>query len=276
MAKAPRPRIRVNDHVTLASHTPLIPAYGGKPFVGRDTILRVSSIQGKGTLRDPWGVNITDDAGHFWHMQPDDIVLVEVHAPEPHHATKKKSSSQLQREIDRALAKDFTASNHPSGVEWGDLAPTGIRVQTHSGDAPLEEATAVEIRRDMNRRLTGYRALAHVPGRRKKWALAVYELAQAKPWIMDQVPHDVWGLVLADIGRSEKRSHAVKKRVLEKGQRVVVLDSRGQALGRGHVYSGDNYPAPNEHTTWVKMSRHGETTTQEWPTDRVQPSHKHG
>jgi len=90
---------------------------------------------------------------------------------------------------------------HPSGVEWSDLAPTGIRVETHSGTMPLEEATAVEIRRDMNRRLSGYRALAHVPARRKKWALAVYELAQAKPWVMDQVPHDVWGLVLADIGR---------------------------------------------------------------------------
>ena len=48
------------------------------------------------------------------------------------------------------------------------------------------------------------------------------------------------------------------------------------AAGTGHVYSSDNYPAPNEYTTWVKMTRHGETTTEEWPTDRVRPISKHG
>lgn len=101
----------------------------------------------------------------------------------------------------------------PIGAEWDDLAPTGIRVQAHSGDMPLEDATPVEIRRDMNRRLAGFRALSHVPARRKKWALAVYELAQAKPWVMDQVPHDVWGLVLADVGRGTRSStgHATKR-----------------------------------------------------------------
>lgn len=96
------------------------------------------------------------------------------------------------------------ATEEVLGVDWSDLAPTGIRVQTHSGDMPLEDATPVEIRKDMNRRLSGYRALTHVPFRRKKWALAVYELAQAKPWVMDQVPHDVWGLVLADVGRGPR------------------------------------------------------------------------
>lgn len=107
-------------------------------------------------------------------------------SPKAAHATKRRSTEETL------------------GVEWSDLAPTGIRVQVHSGDIPLEEATPVEIRRDMNRRLSGYRALTHVPGRRKKWALAVYELAQAKPWAMDQVPHDVWGLVLADVGRGPR------------------------------------------------------------------------
>jgi len=99
MAKAKRPRFRVNDRVSLAPHTPLIPAYGGKPFVGRDTILRVSSVVGKGTLRDPWGVNITDDAGHFWHLQPGDIV--PRHNGESH--ARKKSSAQLDREIAETL-----------------------------------------------------------------------------------------------------------------------------------------------------------------------------
>lgn len=108
MARAKRPRFRINDRVTLASHTPLIPAYGGKPFVGRDTILRVSSIVGKGTLSDPWEINFTDDAGHFWRMRPGDLVLAEGEGR--HHATKKKSSAQLQREIDESLAKPLTTS----------------------------------------------------------------------------------------------------------------------------------------------------------------------
>lgn len=102
MAKTKRPQFRVNDRVTLAAHTPLIPAYAGKPFVGRDTVLRVSSVVGKGTLREPWGVNITDDAGNFWHMQPGDIVRAERGVS---YARKKKSPAQLDREIADALAR---------------------------------------------------------------------------------------------------------------------------------------------------------------------------
>lgn len=108
MAKAKRPRFRVNDRVTLAEHTPLIPAYGGKPFVGRNTVLRVSSVVGKGTQRDPWGVNITDDEGHFWHMQPSDLVPAEEvtgHARMSRHHAVKKSPGRLQREINEVLTQ---------------------------------------------------------------------------------------------------------------------------------------------------------------------------
>lgn len=119
-------------------------------------------------------------------------------------ATEAWPTDQVRSIGKRAHATKRRATEEVLGVDWSDLAPTGIRVQTHSGDMPLEDATPVEIRKDMNRRLSGYRALTHVPFRRKKWALAVYELAQAKPWVMDQVPHDVWGLVLADVGRGPR------------------------------------------------------------------------
>jgi mRNA-degrading endonuclease RelE of RelBE toxin-antitoxin system len=85
--------------------------------------------------------------------------------------------------------------------------------------------------------------------------------------------------VQAVIKRAESaESHATiqKRAPLEKGQRVVVFDYLGREIGRGQVYSSDNYPAPNERTTWVKMTRHGETVTEEWPTDRVRPISKHG
>jgi hypothetical protein len=126
------------------------------------------------------------------------------------HATKGRTTKKSKAQLDADIAASVHKTHRPGcgcshatklGSEWSDLAPTGIRVQTHSGTMPLEDATAVEIRQEMNRRLSGYRALAHVPYRRKDWALKVYELAQAKPWTMDQVPHDVWGLVLTDVGR---------------------------------------------------------------------------
>lgn len=98
--KAKRPKFKINDRVTIASYTPLVPAYGGKPFVGRDTILRVSSIAGTGSLRNPYFVHVTDDEGHFWQFPPDDIVPADEGVQ---HATKK-SPAQLDREIAEALA----------------------------------------------------------------------------------------------------------------------------------------------------------------------------
>jgi hypothetical protein len=123
-----------------------------------------------------------------------------------------KSPAQIRREVDQELARGQSPRSreqwqqiqgeHPSGLEWSDLSPTGLRVEVGMTDIPLEDATAVEIRGDMSRRLAGYRALAHVPARRLAWARRIYELARAKPWVMDQVPHSVWGMVLADVQKS--------------------------------------------------------------------------
>lgn len=112
-AKPKRPRFHVNDRITIAPYTPLIPAYGGKPFVGRETVLRVSSITGTGAVRNPWFVHVTDDAGHFWQMPPDDIVPAE---NEMHHATKKKSPRQLQREVNEILGRGRGRGRHHATI----------------------------------------------------------------------------------------------------------------------------------------------------------------
>ncbi len=69
-----RPGFRVNDRVILASHMRAIPPYDGKPFVSKEDVLRVSSIIGTGSKRNPYHVSVTDDKGHFWQIQPDDLV----------------------------------------------------------------------------------------------------------------------------------------------------------------------------------------------------------
>ena len=77
VARDARPNYSKNDKVTLCSHVSTIPAYDGKPFVGRDTVLSVSHLTGRGTKRDPWRVVLTDGF-HFWHMDPVDIQRAEV------------------------------------------------------------------------------------------------------------------------------------------------------------------------------------------------------
>lgn len=72
MAKTKRPNLQLRQSVTLSSIKSPIPAYDGKPFVGRDMQLTVSHITGKGTIRDPWHVVVTDGM-HFWHLEPNDV-----------------------------------------------------------------------------------------------------------------------------------------------------------------------------------------------------------
>lgn len=105
MAKAKRPRFKINDRITLASYTPLIPAYGGKPFVGRDKVLRVSSVTGKGTQRDPWFLSVTDDEGHFWTLPPDDVIPAAERNDLRSHMKKKpkKSDKEIEHEISEFL-----------------------------------------------------------------------------------------------------------------------------------------------------------------------------
>jgi hypothetical protein len=70
----PRPKFHINDRVVLASHVRAFPPYDGKPFVGHENVLRVSSISGTGSKRNPYHVSCTDDQGHFWSIEPDDLI----------------------------------------------------------------------------------------------------------------------------------------------------------------------------------------------------------
>jgi hypothetical protein len=73
--KAKRPDLGPSDHVTLASHVRHFPTCDGKPPILADTVLRVSSVSGKGTRTWPWVVSVTD--GHrFLHLDPEDVVKV--------------------------------------------------------------------------------------------------------------------------------------------------------------------------------------------------------
>lgn len=75
-----RPATRIGDTVTLSSIKSSIPAYDGKPAVLRDTALRVSSVTGTGSKRNPYHVVVTDGT-HFWHMEPGDVVPTTSTAP---------------------------------------------------------------------------------------------------------------------------------------------------------------------------------------------------
>lgn len=93
MATSKRPALRKNDTVTLSRIKSPIPAYGGKPFIGRETELTVSHITGTGAKRNPWGVVVTDGS-HFWHLEPGDVTLAETRVPvctgcrQPAHASE--------------------------------------------------------------------------------------------------------------------------------------------------------------------------------------------
>lgn len=73
--KTPRPKLNIRDEIRMADHMRTIPAYDGKPEVYPSTVLRVSSITGKGTKREPWGVSATNGT-HFWHFNPADVERV--------------------------------------------------------------------------------------------------------------------------------------------------------------------------------------------------------
>jgi hypothetical protein len=86
MASVKRPSLRKHDRVTLSPIKSVIPPYDGKPFVLRDTVLTVSHLTGTGSNRNPWHVVVTDGT-HFWHLEPDDVRLVDDSAA---HSTVKR------------------------------------------------------------------------------------------------------------------------------------------------------------------------------------------
>lgn len=72
--KQPRPSLFVGDTVKLADHVRTIPAVDGRPMVTRETMLRVRSVIGRGTQRDPWRVLVSDETHeHTWYLDPDDL-----------------------------------------------------------------------------------------------------------------------------------------------------------------------------------------------------------
>ena len=96
MAKTKRPTLRKHDRVTLSRIKSVIPAYGGKPFVGRDMVLTVSHLTGTGSTRNPWHVVVTDGT-HFWHLEPDDVQPAEDEARASHSTVKRDVDEWLDR-----------------------------------------------------------------------------------------------------------------------------------------------------------------------------------
>lgn len=136
MAKK-RPPFHVGDRVTIAAHTPLIPAYGGKPAIGRGFVLRVSSVTGKGTLRDPWSVHVTDGT-NLWYMQPDDLVKAEGAADLPITRVVTTNLHGLLRALGMTLAdlhRDRRYSK-ATGDETIVLETRGGGNQLHIIEAP--------------------------------------------------------------------------------------------------------------------------------------------
>lgn len=96
--KAKRPQARPGELVTLAPHRSGIPAHDGKPMVGREDVLRVSSVTGTGSARNPYRIVVTNGV-HFWHLEPDDaapVIGLSIGVVE-------KSRRQLDDEIEDAL-----------------------------------------------------------------------------------------------------------------------------------------------------------------------------
>ncbi len=95
--KAKRPQVKPGELVVLSPIKRPIPAYDGKPFVGRETVLTVSGVSGTGTVRSPWQVVVTDGQ-HSWHLEGDDVVLAD---PD---VASMRSAARLEREIKAAVA----------------------------------------------------------------------------------------------------------------------------------------------------------------------------
>ena len=100
MATTKRPALRKQDRVTLSRIKSVIPAYGGKPFVGRDTVLTVSHLTGTGSKRNPWHVVVTDGE-HFWHLEPGDVARMEDEGGAAHSTKRRGAQHELNDWLDR-------------------------------------------------------------------------------------------------------------------------------------------------------------------------------
>ena len=69
-------RFRRLDRVQLSDRVVAIPAYSGKPRVGRDTMPVASTISRAGSKRDPYQVVAMNGAGHFFDV--DEMTRVDI------------------------------------------------------------------------------------------------------------------------------------------------------------------------------------------------------
>lgn len=123
-----RPTLRKQDLAKLSPTKRSIPAYGKKPFVGRDTELFFSHLTGTGSKRDPWGIVVTDGT-HFWHLEPEDVVRVE----------SERSHSTVKYELDTWLDHNDYQRGHKTPHPY-----TGVSSATHARRI-MSPATGREI-----------------------------------------------------------------------------------------------------------------------------------
>jgi hypothetical protein len=215
MAAIKRPALRKNDRVTLSRIKSVIPAYGGKPFVGRDTILTVSHLTGTGSTRNPWMVVVTDGT-HFWHLEAGDVMHAEneaAHSTMKHGAGRELSAWLDSNGYRHAHAKK-TAEDHPYKTSLRAHArmihqePTGREVfAAHERDhhittsgrraltasqfalppGPEEKRRGIKGRLPIDTLLRARNALARAAQMKKSGHLSAAQLATARRKI-----HAVW------------------------------------------------------------------------------------
>ena len=154
MATSKRPALRKHDRVTLSRIKSVIPAYGGKPFVGRDMVLTVSDLTGTGSKRNPWHVVVTDGT-HFWHLEPDDVMRVEASSTE--HSTMKRHGA------DRDLNTWLDSHGYRHAHAKKDSHPYAVSLRSAHARMIHQEPTGREVfaahERDHHITTAGRRAL---------------------------------------------------------------------------------------------------------------------
>lgn len=157
MATTKRPALRKHDRVTLSPIKSVIPAYGGKPFVGRETVLTVLDLTGTGSKRNPWHVVVTDGT-HFWHLEPDDVTRVETGAGTAHSTVKAGSSKHdLDNWLDRHGYHHARARKQKTPHPYAASSPVSHARMIHQEPTSREVFAAHE--RDHHITTSGRRAL---------------------------------------------------------------------------------------------------------------------
>jgi hypothetical protein len=86
--------------------------------------------------------------------------------------------------------------------------PSGIVIDGYQGKIALEDATAAEIREEMDRRVIEFRSSGGVPVRRMIAAREIRDLAEVKPQLWDRIPASVRDQILQiayQVKRAERK-----------------------------------------------------------------------